>query len=269
MTNIMHLGYCFRVTLTPFDSAGHDRRSAVRLIGMSIAAALFRCAKSDAAPHQDFFFHARPRPDAATSQVTKHPQRLAMGVERDGYFHVPRAERAPLLLYLHGATASGARAMERLTEFAESTGTIVLAPDSRGETWGVVAGDESADIAFIDRALEKIFRTCAVDPHRIAVAGFSDGATAALSWGLINGNLFSAIGAFSPGFIRLATRPRGTPRVFVSHGREDTILPIDRCGRRIAQNLETAGYRVKYREFDGDHTVPPEIRSEGLSWILE
>jgi poly(3-hydroxybutyrate) depolymerase len=43
---------------------------------------------------------------------------------------------------------------------------------------------------------------CTVDPQRICVSGFSDGASYALSLGLANGDLFTHVAAFSPGFMR-------------------------------------------------------------------
>ena len=55
-------------------------------------------------------------------------------------------------------------------------------------------------------------RRYAVDPSRVAVGGFSDGASYALSLGLTNGDLFTHVLAFSPGFRRRERRagPRGS-----------------------------------------------------------
>ena len=72
-----------------------------------------------------------------------------------------------------------------------------------------------ADIAFLDRALGELFSRCAVDPARIAVAGFSDGASYALAVGLTNGTFVTEIIAFSPGFLSLGD-VEGKPRVFIS-----------------------------------------------------
>jgi len=105
-----------------------------------------------------------------------------------------------------------------------------------------------------------------VDRTRVAVGGFSDGATYAVSLGLVNGDLFHRILAFSPGFIVDAT-PHGQPRVFVSHGKADDILPIDRCSRVIVAGLRKRGYDVTYREFDGGHEMPPAVQSEGMTWV--
>jgi phospholipase/carboxylesterase len=47
------------------------------------------------------------------------------------------------------------------------------------------------------------------------------------------------------------------------------VLPIDRCSRRIVPQLERAGYDVLYREFDGGHTISPDIASEAVSWFTQ
>src|SRR5215212_4775168 len=222
------------------------RRAFLRLALAGSPLLLARCAES---PAPDVFFPARPNA-SRSAMTTPRPERLGLGTDRDGFFYAPpQPKNAPVLLYLHGATGSGERAIPRLVGFADRTGTIVAAPDSRDRTWGVVLDDEDADVQFIDRALNKIFASCAVDARRIAIGGFSDGASAALSWGLLNGDLFCGVAAFSPGFIRLSSAPRGLPRVFISHGTDDPILPIERCGRRIARELKSAGYTVNYREF--------------------
>jgi phospholipase/carboxylesterase len=96
--------------------------------------------------------------------------------------------------------------------------------------------------------------------------GFSDGATYAVSLGLINGDLFRRVAAFSPGFV-VNSRARGKPRVFLSHGTNDDILPIDRCGRVVAAGLRKRGYDVTFREFNGGHEVPAAIATEAMAWL--
>jgi predicted esterase len=106
----------------------------------------------------------------------------------------------------------------------------------------------------------------AVDARRLAITGFSDGASYALSLGLTNGDLFTRVIAFSPGFMTPAQR-RGKPSLFVSHGTRDGVLPIERSSRRIVPQLERAGYEVRYREFEGGHVVPPGIGREAAEWF--
>jgi phospholipase/carboxylesterase len=151
---------------------------------------------------------------------------------------------------------------------ADETGLILLALSSREPTWDSILdrGRYGSDIAVIDRALEHTFSRWAVDPARVAVGGYSDGASYALSLGIANGDLFSDVIAFSPGFLA-PTVQRGSPRIFVSHGTQDRWLPIDSCSRRIVPQLERDGYEVRYREFEGGHVVPPGIAREAAIWF--
>ncbi len=79
---------------------------------------------------------------------------------------------------------------------------IVLAVDSHQKTWDMIRGGYGADIAFIDKALAQTFTRYAIAPNRVAIAGFSDGASYALSVGITNGDLFTHVIAFSPGFMQ-------------------------------------------------------------------
>ena len=164
-----------------------------------------------------------------------------------------------------GRTRDG---LARLRGQADEAGLILLAPGSRGPTWDLILnrGRYGPDVAAIDRALGHAFSRCAVDPERLGVGGYSDGASYALSLGLAKGDLFSHMLAFSPGFLA-PTGQRGSPRIFVSHGTRDGWLPIDACSRRIVPRLERAGYEVRYREFDGGHVVPPDVAREAASWF--
>jgi phospholipase/carboxylesterase len=145
---------------------------------------------------------------------------------------------------------------------------LLLVPTSKEYTWDVIVGRGryGPDVAAIDRALESMFRRYAIDPTRIAVGGFSDGASYALSLGITNGDLFTYVLAFSPGFM-LPAGQRGSPRIFVSHGTLDGVLPIDRCSRKIVPQLRHAGYGIRYREFEGDHAVPPDVTREAVGWF--
>jgi phospholipase/carboxylesterase len=154
-----------------------------------------------------------------------------------------------------------------LLPVCERQGVAILAPESRGATWDVIRGAYGPDVEFVDRALRAVFETVIIDPGRIAVSGFSDGASYALSLGLANGSLFSDILAFSPGFMA-PPGEFGQPRVFISHGSRDEVLPIESCSRRIVPRLRGAGYDVVYQEFDGGHVVPPVQVEAALARFL-
>ena len=209
------------------------------------------------------------RPRRPSSSVVPGRHKLGLSADRDGLLYVPKGHKAnamaPLAVMLHGAGRNG-QAMEYTFALADDFGVVIVAPDSRERTWDVVLGGFGADVAYIDAALRYTFSRCAVDSTRIAVAGFSDGASYALSLGTANGDLFSHLMAFSPGFIAPAEH-RGKPRIFISHGTEDAVLPIDTTSRMLVQKLTADGYDVKYREFNGPHTVPVPIAREAFQWF--
>jgi phospholipase/carboxylesterase len=166
---------------------------------------------------------------------------------------------------LHGATSVGLAALYLILPFADAANLIVLAPDAPRRTWDRTRGGFGPDVAFVDRALTTVFAHYAIDPNHIAIGGFSDGASYALSLGLTNGNLFTHVIAFSPGFFAPAA-PIGRPRVFVSHGTRDEILPIS-GSRRIVEVLRGSGYDVTSVEFDGPHIVPFDIAHQAMDWF--
>ncbi|WP_114769453.1 alpha/beta hydrolase [Microvirga subterranea] len=205
---------------------------------------------------------ARPEAIAQPGDGSAGRHALGLGGKRDGILAVPSrfepTKPAPLILGLHGAGGVAAQMLDLMADPAERHGVIVLAPESRGPTWDVIRGGYGPDVSFIDQALQQTFRTYAIDPERIAIAGFSDGASYALSLGLTNGALFSDVLAFSPGFMS-PSRQDDLPRIFVSHGVQDSVLPIDVCSRRLVPRLNRAGYQVEYQEFGGGHVVPAEV----------
>jgi phospholipase/carboxylesterase len=210
---------------------------------------------------------ARPNPDAEPRLAAGlAPLGLARG--RDGLLYVPEAADTapPIVVLLHGAWSSAAAVMPILAGLAEEHGIVLLAPESRAPTWDVIRGGFGPDVEFIDAALAHVFERLPVDPARVAIGGFSDGASYALSLGLGNGDLFTHVIAFSPGFAAPASRV-GSPRIFMSHGTEDPVLSIDRCSRRLFLLLEAGGYDVTYAEFDAGHTVPLELARDAVEWL--
>ncbi|WP_433274429.1 alpha/beta hydrolase [Pseudonocardia xinjiangensis] len=172
-----------------------------------------------------------------------------------------------LVLALHGAGGNAKGGLAPLLPLADAHGLLLLAPTSHAATWDAVTAGWGPDVRRIDDALARVFGSYPVDPTRLAVSGFSDGASYALSLGLANADLFTHVMAFSPGFI--APGPRaGSPRVFLCHGRHDTVLPIDRTTRRIVPQLRSARVPTEVREFDGAHTVPASIAEDAVRWLM-
>ena len=200
-------------------------------------------------------------------------QRLLIRNKRGALLYVPPAcqtdKPAPLAVMLHGAGGNAEHGLHLLRDYADSNSLILLAPDSRKTTWDIIAESRyGSDVSFINDCLLHVFDHYAVDPKHLALSGFSDGASYALSLGLSNGQLFTHILAFSPGFMA-PVRTEDHPLIFISHGTEDKVLPIGPCSRKIVPILKSEGFVVEYHEFEGPHTIPAGISRRAVEWFLE
>jgi predicted esterase len=178
-----------------------------------------------------------------------------------------QAGPVPLVVLFHGAGGAAQGIMSRLSGAADSVGFAVLVPDSRGPTWDAIRGDYGPDIAYIDSALKVAFARITVDPARVIASGFSDGASYALALARINGDLFTRVVAFSPGFVPPGAA-KGKPEVYITHGNADPILPFEATSQRIVAAMTRAGYTVTLKQFTGGHTVPPDLAREAFRWAI-
>ncbi|MGN9811559.1 alpha/beta hydrolase [Micromonospora sp. BQ11] len=169
-----------------------------------------------------------------------------------------------LVLLLHGAGGSARQGLDLLLPVADAHHLLLVAPQAAAGSWDLIVEGFGVDVRRIDGLLAGVFSGHPVD--RVVFGGFSDGASYALSLGLTNGDLVDAVVAFSPGFAApLVTH--GKPRVYVAHGTDDPVLPIDVCSRRLVPRLRALDYDVTYQEFPGGHEVPAEIRHHAAAWL--
>jgi phospholipase/carboxylesterase len=215
---------------------------------------------------------ARPRsPPTLAAEAAPGLHVIDLGVGRSALLDVPSGWKdqtpAPLAVMLHGSGGEAEHGLAILRPQAADAGVIVLAPASRAYTWDVLVDGFGPDVSGLDAALAWVFARYPVDSRHLALGGFSDGASYALTLGLANGDLFSHVLALSPGFV-VPTPRRGQPTVFVSHGRADDVLPIDVCSRRIVPALRRSGQPVEYVELDGGHAVPREVGQAALQCLL-
>ena len=253
-----------------------DRRTFLATSGSILAA--WSCSNATA-PRTGAIDELVARPHPPTRELPNGSHTLGLGVSelpgilpaRDGILYLPithvPAKPIPLLVLLHGAGGSASNWFGSYASRADLHTFAMLAIDSRDYSWDVIVDDAfGADVRFIDKALAWTFDRVHIDPQRVALVGFSDGASYALSLGLSNGGLFSRVVAYS-GCILAAENERGKPKVFVSHGIQDDVLPIAPCGRAIASKLLEEGYSVEYEEFTGGHGVPDAISVSALNWL--
>lgn len=209
-------------------------------------------------------------PPAGAATATVPPGRSTVHVDGRpvGLWYVPRSTARRLVILLHGAGGSAQDGMRLLQGHADEHRLMLFAPQSVGPTWDLITGGYGPDVRRIQQALYRILGGQPTAVPTLAIGGFSDGASYALSLGLNNGDVFDAVLAFSPGFAA-PTGQADSPAFFVSHGRSDRVLPIERCSRRLVPALRQAGHRVHYHEFDGGHVVPAPVLTEALDWLSD
>jgi len=113
-----------------------------------------------------------------------------------------------------------------------------------------------------------------VDSHRIILGGFSQGGALALHCGLRHprrlGGIF-ALSTYLPVAADVAAEAHAINKptsIFLAHGNEDPIVPID-WGHISRQHLSELGYQVEWRDYAMAHTVcPAEILDFNL-WLTK
>ena len=261
--------------MTTWNEQHPTRRDVLRSLGVGLAASfagplLGRSLHASERAHREELGRLRTRYRAPRESLQPGMHALGLRRGRDGVLYLPPQYRKDtpmtLVLLLHGAGGSGSGISQRFKSYADELGMAFVAPDSREISWDR-ADRLTRDVAFIDEALAVAYRRVNAIPDRLRIAGFSDGASYSLSVGLTNGDLFGRILALSPGFFDSA-QERGKPAIYITHGTNDEILPIDRTSRRIVPMLQRAGFPVEYHEFDGKHETPPEICRPGFQWLV-
>jgi phospholipase/carboxylesterase len=221
---------------------------------------------------------APPIDPILTARVTAPKGSVATGTSvplssasHEAFLYVPPTYKPstaiPLVLMLHGEGATSYATLQLFQPHADAAGIALLSVDSGAATWDIFAGGAyGPDVDFINAALLATFNEVNVNPARLAIEGYSSGATYALAMGRTNGNLFSHVISFSAGGMEPYT-PQGMPKFFLAQGLNDQVYDITQTGRLLSKNLISAGYSVNYVEFDGGHELPDAIVQQAIAWM--
>jgi phospholipase/carboxylesterase len=197
---------------------------------------------------------------------------------------LPVARPAPLLVLLHGASGQPANIIRHFLDEAERHGIILVAPAARKATWDAIDEDRrpqagwstftpkvrstmKTDPPRIRAAMAAIEQQAPVDHSRVALAGFSDGASYVLAFGLTEPKTFGTLIAFSPGIVP-GGRGRTGQRIFVAHGRQDRVLSFDTTASKIVPKLRLGRTEIVFRRFDGGHEMPDAVQEEAVAFFL-
>ena len=185
----------------------------------------------------------------------------------------------PVLVALHGAGGQASTMLESYRADADTYGFILVLPQSKGPTWDMIVDLQSRlgaemkvqprygrDLKALDAALADLFARVAVDPARVGIMGFSDGATYAVSVGTANPLLFHTIIAYSPG-PAFPTKFDPTQRIFISHAEEDPVLPYS-VTRGLVTKLRVKKMPLMFVPFRGGHEVPKAIHAKAVAYFM-
>lgn len=201
------------------------------------------------------------------------PGRNWLGIfeERDYMLYVPEGidptVPVPLVVMFHGGGGFPEKVLPALEAHADERKFLLLGPHSMFRTWDIAIGGNGPDRERVDQALTAVASHFKLDPAHLAFAGFSDGASYALSTGITNGDIVTHVIAFSGGFMTIFMQ-EGAPQVFIAHGLVDEQLDIATTGRANAERLKAAGYDVEYVEFNGRHAIQPHIVNMAMDFFL-
>jgi phospholipase/carboxylesterase len=127
-----------------------------------------------------------------------------------------------------------------------------------GHSWGDTEADQATSRARVRARLRELLGDSDLPSARVVIAGFSQGAGMAIDMAVEEPRI-GAVASFSPCYSRLRGElPKRDLRVLLAHGTKDTVCPIEES-RSLARALEAAHKPARYIEFDGAHTVPPEV----------
>jgi polyhydroxybutyrate depolymerase len=197
------------------------------------------------------------------------------GLTRTYLLHVPLSydgmTPTPLVIVLHGytGTAAGIEASTKFTAKSDKEGFIVVYPEGLSRRWNVGFGAlefSTDDVGFINELINRLEQKYNIDPNRIYVAGFSNGAMMA---DLLGAELSERIAAIAPvagsigavmnNILECIPEPLQPVSVIVFHGTADTSVPYE--GDRYLSVAESVAFWVRH---DGCSTNPQnETGSDG------
>ena len=179
------------------------------------------------------------------------------------------ASGKPTLVFLHEGLGSIRQWRDFPAKVAAATGCRALIYDRYGYGQSEVLAEAKRTVRFMHdealHALPELLKSLKLENP--VLIGHSDGASYSLSLGIGTGDTFGHVLAFSPGVMQPA-EVHGKPKIFISHGISDPVMPIDITSRKFVARLKGLGYDVTFREYEGRHGVPPAVAREGFEWFL-
>jgi phospholipase/carboxylesterase len=201
--------------------------------------------------------HAQPLPADFIERAEVAPIEIVLPRDADAEW-APR----PLIVALHGYGSKPDDLLPAFRALASRVGAVLAVPRAvdpagNGFTWDTPA---KADFVVM-RAIERARRRAPIQPGRIVLAGFSQGASMAYHVALRHPELFKGVMPMAGRYDEAVTpipspAPKRWPRFAILCGSEDQGVEHS---RRAAKLLEAAGVPVTLKIWEGvGHRVPQD-----------
>ena len=186
----------------------------------------------------------------------------------------------PALLCMHGmgsderSILSVVDGMESASYFFGIRGHLLQPP---GFAYFAIEGYGKPHRHSFDEAVARLCATIydivnkyPIDPNRVFLAGFSQGAILAMTLGLMLGSRIRGLAALSgyiPGFVTDDYSPQSLHgmSVFIAHGTTDPVFPVQWADRN-ADVFRSGGADVTQCVYDHGHCVSEETRTDLIRW---
>lgn len=210
--------------------------SAAKRVGAIVAAVV-----ALAAPAAWFATSAQPDSIRVVSstggRVTSVVSLSFDGQTRSYRMYVPAAPtgtRRALLVALHplNSTAAKFESASALDRGASAAGAVVVYPSGLGHSWdagtccGYAVRHHVDDVRFLARVVADVSRRLPIDPRRIAVTGFSNGAL--MSYRLVceRPDLFHVAAVVAGDVVAPRCNPARLVALLHVHGARDSVIPL-------------------------------------------
>ncbi|WP_342532973.1 esterase [Lysinibacillus sp. FSL K6-0057] len=112
-----------------------------------------------------------------------------------------------------------------------------------------------------------------IDPHKVFVLGFSQGAVLAQSLAFVMGNLVTgivALSGYTPKFVteEYAIRSVEHLQAFISHGDYDYVIP-SQWGMESKEIFEQFGATVTFKQYPDGHGVTPDNLRDLVAFLAQ
>ena len=194
-------------------------------------------------------------------------------------------QNPPLLLMLHGYGSDEndlfSFADELNQKFLVISLKAPLALSFGGNAWYEIAYSDNAEKwTNVPQALDSrgkiiecidiILREQNTDPQETYLFGFSQGAILGYSLSINYPQRFKGVLALSgyvdPQLLPKTLEAEKYPEYFVSHGKQDGVIPIA-WARKTEKYLKENNFTFEYHEYNMEHGINPNCFSDFMNWL--